>query len=138
MGKKYSLLLVFAAIQLLSCNSKKNPDGPYFGNGFHNGWADQHSIVIWTRLTSTPEMKRPGKKFLVPSADEARELAKMNDPIQLNQSQLPEDATLEQMEGACPGKKGEVKLVYFPLQKPELKSETEWSAVDPDKNFTHQ
>ncbi len=137
-----SRVLIVALIVMViaianSCSNKKT-DGPYFGNGFHNGWADQHSIVIWTRLTSTPEMKRPGKKFRIPSADEAKELAKMSDQIQLNRAQLPENATLEQMEGACPGKKGEVKLVYFPLQKPELKNETEWSAVDPDKNFTHQ
>jgi len=137
--KEYNwLILILTIMGFLSCNSKEAPEGPYFGNGFHNGWADQHSIVIWTRLTKTPELNRTGHKFLVPSADEAKELAKSTDQGRIRKAQIPEGLTLDQMEGACPGASGEVKLVYFPFQQPGQKIETKWLAVDTTLNFTRQ
>ena len=33
---------------------------PYFGNGMRNGWADQDSVVIWTRTTRFEEMNQGG------------------------------------------------------------------------------
>jgi len=66
MNSKSIIFYVFlvSGIILISCNKKQITDGPYFGNGFHNGWADQTSVVIWTRLTQNPEMNVNGKKFL--------------------------------------------------------------------------
>ncbi|MGV8094079.1 MAG: alkaline phosphatase D family protein [Mangrovibacterium sp.] len=130
------ITLGLLGIFLTQCIGK--PEGPFFGNGFRNGWADQTSVVIWTRLTKTSEMNREGAKFLVPSADEARELAESADKEKIDKAQIPEGVTLEEMEGACPGAAGEVKLVYFPLREPEKKVETEWVAVEPEKNFTRQ
>jgi len=37
---------------------------PYFGNGMRNGWADQDSVVIWTRTTRFEEMNQGGHEFL--------------------------------------------------------------------------
>ena len=37
---------------------------PYFGNGVHNGWADQDSVAIWTRLTKNPELNAQGVPFI--------------------------------------------------------------------------
>ncbi len=73
---KKSLLLILILFSLFSCQLKKETNGPYFGNGFHNGWADQNSIVIWTRLTQNPEGNFDGAEFLVPSAQEHRKLDK--------------------------------------------------------------
>ena len=39
---------------LSSCNNVLKNDGPFFGNGCKNGWADQNSISIWSRLTENP------------------------------------------------------------------------------------
>ena len=39
-------------------------DGPYFGNGCKNGWADQNSISIWSRLTKKPNANWKGEKFI--------------------------------------------------------------------------
>ena len=39
-------------------------DGPYFGNGCKNGWADQNSISIWSRLTKKPNANGKGEKFI--------------------------------------------------------------------------
>lgn len=120
----------------ISCT--KETEGPFFGNGFHNGWADQNSIVIWTRLTTTPEMNRTGPKFLVPSAQEHRRLDKIANPDSIYAAQIPEGYTLDQMEGACPGMPGEVRLVCYPLRNPEERIEHEWKAVDKDRNYTTQ
>ena len=58
------------AMSLSSCKVRGEPDGPYFGNGFHNGWANQTSIVIWTRLTLRPEGNLDGEPFLIPTKEE--------------------------------------------------------------------
>ena len=132
---KYVLLI---SIVFCSCSKWGKPDGPFFGNGFHNGWADQTSIVIWTRLTKTPELNKDGQKFIIIPADEARELSKSSDKQKNLKAQIPEGFSLEQMEGACVGMAGEVKLAYFPFFKPLEKIETEWTRVDSTKNFTQQ
>ena len=130
-------VIVFAA-SFYCCQNRQIVEGTFFGNGFHNGWADQTSIVIWTRLTRNPELNSAGQKFLIPSADEARQLAKNGDKEKIFKAQIPDGFTLDQMEGACPGSVGEVKLVYGPFETPDQKIETEWVAVDADKNFTRQ
>jgi len=128
--------LVFLAVLFFSCSSEKN--GPFFGNGFHNGWADQNSVVIWTRLTQAPELNRTGPKFLVPAAKEIRRLDKLANPDSIYAAQIPEGFAIDQMEGACPGMSGDVKLVCYPLKNPEARIEKQWSSVDADKNYTLQ
>jgi len=130
------LLLIPALISLTGCNSK--PTGPYFGNGFHNGWADQNSIVIWTRLTSYPELNRSGPAFLEPSAEEHRRLDKAANVDSIYLAQLPQGYSLDEMEGACPGMQGDVRLVYYPLKDTENRIESGWTPVDARKNFTFQ
>lgn len=138
MIKFLSFLTVLLAVSFISCQNKKAAKGPYFGNGFHNGWADQTSIVIWTRLTKEADLNQYGQKFLIPSADEAKQLEKSTDTEKIYKAQIPEGFTLDQMEGACSGTPGEVMLVYFPFQKREEKVEIEWTTVDMEKNFTRQ
>jgi alkaline phosphatase D len=132
--KKFLLLLTI--ITLSGCGAKNK--GPFFGNGLHNGWADQNSVVIWTRLTSTPEMNRTGPSFLVPTAVQHRRLDSIANADSIIKAQIPEGFTLEQMEGACPGMAGEVKLICYPLRDPERKIEFDWTRVDEKKNHTVQ
>jgi hypothetical protein len=101
---KHKILSVISGfIIILAASCGRGSEGPFFGNGFHNGWADQNSIVIWTRLTKTPELNRKGPKFMVPSAQEHRRLDKMANPDSIYRAQIPEGYKLDQMEGACPG-----------------------------------
>jgi alkaline phosphatase D len=132
------LLSSIGFIIVLFYGCKTDSAGPFFGNGIHNGWADQNSIVIWTRLTKNPEMNRAGPKFLVPSAQEHRHLDKLANPDSIYIAQIPEGYSLEEMEGACPGMSGEVKLVCYPLRNPEDRIEKQWSSVDKNKNYTLQ
>ncbi len=128
--------ILFFSIIVSGCNKKKQ--GPFFGNGFHNGWADQNSIVIWTRLTSISELNKSGPAFLEPSADEHRRLDKEANADSIYLAQLPRGYSLDQMEGACPGMEGEVKLIYYPLKDTETRIESGWTPVDAQKNFTYQ
>jgi alkaline phosphatase D len=133
---KQLIVLSFVLLSVLPGCRDCTISGPFFGNGVHNGWADQNSIVIWTRLTSQPEMNRTGPQFLPVTAEEHRVLRKMSDADTINARQIPEGFTLNQMEGACPGMAGEVRMVCHPLKDPEKKIEKPWSPVDPERNFT--
>ena len=123
---------------MVLCTDREDVDGPYFGNGVHNGWADQNSISIWTRLTQNPEMNWDGQSFIPLSQKEANQLAERNDKDFLNSAQLPEGLSLENMEGACSGAEGEVQLSYYEKHNPTSKVELDWVAVDVDKNYTKQ
>ena len=133
------LLGIFCFLAIgIACSFNQLPEGPFFGNGVHNGWADQESVVIWTRLTRNREMNREGAKFLVPSPERMKELLADPDREMILQAQLPEGLGLEEMEGACPGAEGEVRLSYHQFGFPGEVVVLDWGAVDPGKNFTRQ
>ncbi len=133
-----SLFVTLLVLILGSCTTPQKADGPYFGNGFHNGWADQTSIVIWTRLTAYPEGNMEGEAFLVPSPEEHRELNRNAIEEDIYKAQIPEGFQLNDMDGACPGASGEVKLIYYPESDPGQQFESGWVKVDVDKNYTTQ
>jgi alkaline phosphatase D len=138
MKYKIQIIPFVIGFVLFTSAAKDQSLGPYFGNGFHNGWADQNSIVIWTRLTRTPDLNSKGQVFLVPSKIEVKELNDHPDFDKINKAQIPAGLKLEQMEGACPGTTGEVKLIYCADTNPQIRIATDWVAVDANKNFTKQ
>jgi len=137
-AKLATILFFISILSITSCSPVESIDGPYFGNGFRNGWADQNAIVIWTRLTKTPEGNRNGQEFLGLKADQHRRLRKSTNRDSIHAAQIPEGFTIDEMEGACPGAPGEVKLTYFPESNPGKEVETGWISVDPGQDFTAQ
>jgi alkaline phosphatase D len=129
---------LMALVAIASCERKKVSEGPYFGNGFHNGWADQHSVVIWTRLTTVPGLKPEGHPFIPLTEGERGRLRDCGDRDSILMAQIPDTLAPEEMEGACPGAPGEVRLVYYPMLDPDQRVETGWEPVDPSVNFTRQ
>jgi alkaline phosphatase D len=128
-----------AALLLLGGYGPKKPEnGPWLGNGFRNGWADQHSVTIWTRLTVRPDLNLSGQPFTELTNDEHSALRKISDVDAIHKAQIPEGLTLADMEGACPGSPGEVKLLYFPEGSPGEIEESGWEPVDVSVNFTFQ
>ncbi|HAC89631.1 MAG TPA: hypothetical protein DCF63_03220 [Planctomycetaceae bacterium] len=111
---------------------------PQLYNAFRNGWADQTSIVIWTRTTAASEMLTGGYEFLNIPAAQAKTLGQSRDSAMLNQVQLPSGAALNQINGACPGAEGEVRLTYFPEEFRTLIQSTAWSRTDAQQDYTHQ
>ncbi len=135
---KVCIICFLPIILVTSCSNQKNRTGPYFGNGFHNGWADQHSIVIWTRLTMSPEMNLYGQPFIPLTEEEQYRLDKLGNRDSILQAQVPDSLTLADMEGACPGADGQVKLNYYPMVDPGKRVDTPWEHVDRNQNYTRQ
>jgi alkaline phosphatase D len=137
MRPKQYYLFVLAALLLGGCQ-KSDPSGPWFGNGIHNGWADQNSVVIWTRLTQNPEMNYGGTPFTPLTMKDRERLDTLAIKDSIMSAQIPEGLELEDMEGACPGMDGEVRLSYYPLGLESNMITTAWEQVDPDRNYTRQ
>lgn len=114
------------------------PTGPFLANASRNGWADQESIVIWTRTTRLPGMNTAGPAFVSLSSDEAERLAKETDPETLLRAQLPEGVTLDAMFGACPGAPGRVRLSYYPEHRRREMRQTAWLSTDASGDYTAQ
>lgn len=112
--------------------------GPFLANATRNSWADQSSIVVWTRTTRNPEMLVNGKRFIELSTKEAGKLSKSKDADMLLKVQLPEGARLDEMFGACPGAAGKVRLSYFPGKQRNQIQSTPWVTTSSDSDFTAQ
>lgn len=111
---------------------------PQLGNGMRNGWADQSSIVLWTRTTARPEMVTDGPSFVEPDKQLTARLNASDDARTLLRSQLPDGASLDEMLGACPGAAGEVRLTYFPANRRGSAKTTSWRSTEEEKDFTCQ
>ncbi|MGB2164811.1 MAG: alkaline phosphatase D family protein [Flavobacteriaceae bacterium] len=132
------LLTAGVGLFLLSCQSTDPIQGPYFANGIKNGWADQNSIVLWTRLTQNKSAHFKGHPFAEISREKMKSLAQNQDVEGIYKTQIPEGLTLKDMEGYCPGASGEVQLHYYLKDHPVEAVVTDWVAVDSNKDFTHQ
>ncbi|OUW85686.1 MAG: hypothetical protein CBD74_03045 [Saprospirales bacterium TMED214] len=128
----------FSEIKIPSTPIADSTTGPFLANGMRNSWANQDSIVLWTRTTRHKQMNKDGKLFRTLSSKDASKLSKNTDAEQILAAQLPQGAILDDMFGACPGQEGEVRLIYFPkLQRRALKS-TPWKRTVASNDFTTQ
>ena len=122
---------------LVAAEQAANDKPPYLGNAVRNNWADQTSVVIWTRTTDRPEMLSKGKRFVSLSKKQSIALEQRTDDAgELLAAQLPDGATLDQMLGACPGSPGRVRLRYFPVDNLEQAKTTPWTTTDAATDFT--
>jgi alkaline phosphatase D len=118
--------------------SGQAPQGPFLGNATRNSWAQQDSIVLWTRTSGLPEMRIDGREFNQLTNQESQELARLKDPEQIHRSQIPNDATLDEMIGACPGMAGKVRLSYFPEEQRKDVVSMDWITTQASDDFTAQ
>lgn len=135
LAKRLSIL-VFSI--LFSCQSTMDEKGPHFANGIKNGWADQNSIVVWTRLTQSKFAHFSGHPFVEISREKMKSLAENRDVEGIYNTQIPEGLALKDMEGYCPGTEGQVLLKYHKHGVPANEKIVDWRPVDPQKDFTHQ
>lgn len=112
--------------------------GPFLANATRNSWADQNSIVIWTRTTAQPEFVADGKLFVDVSSKAADKLSKRRDAQEIMSAQLPEGAVLNDMIGACPGMAGQVRLSWFAEGKSDQRESTDWKTTTAEQDFTAQ
>lgn len=112
--------------------------GPFLANATRNGWADQSSIVIWTRTTRHPEAVADGPAFVAIGETQAGELARQTDATALERAQLPPGAALDTMTGAVPGAPGQVRLSYYPDHQRLRIRHTDWITTAAERDFTAQ
>lgn len=137
-GKVWYKDFQFTAIDKPSQIESPKRHAPFFGNGMRNSWADQNSIVLWTRTTSRPELNADGQKFISLTRQEAFALSKQSDEQEIHAAQIPNGNSLEEMFGACPGAPGEVKLTYFPKLNRNKSESTKWITTNAKSDFTAQ
>lgn len=118
---------------------------PFLGNALRNSWADQNSIVVWTRTTSRPELVGDGPDFVAVKKNVGSRISATGDTSKLLAVQLPDrlqeaapEAALSQMLGACPGAAGEVRLTYFPTAQRQAVKSTPWTETEATNDFTAQ
>jgi alkaline phosphatase D len=115
--KSPSLLL--ASCLILSCSLQvQAQDGPYLANGIKIGEVDQHSAIVWVRLTLNATYNLNGEGW-----DKDAEA-------------VPAGKTIGDMEYSAVGSAGEARISYWPKGKQGDKVVLEWQRVDPRKNFT--
>lgn len=114
------------------------PAGPFLANAMRNSWADQNSIVLWTRTTARKEYLTDGKPFVDLSGKDVKRLSESLDASEILRAQLPEGASLDEMIGACPGADGQVRLTYFPSKRNSARKSTEWQRTSAEHDFAVQ
>jgi alkaline phosphatase D len=135
MRNLFAILLGFLSLSGLTPETEK---GPFLANGIKNGWADQNSIVLWTRLTQNQSALFEGQPFIEIPLEQMKSLAKNPDLEAIYNTQIPEGMLLKEMEGYCPGAQGQVQLQYNIEGHETEKIVSDWADVDPQKDFTHQ
>ncbi|MBK1831243.1 alkaline phosphatase D family protein [Verrucomicrobiaceae bacterium R5-34] len=95
-------------------------DGPYLAGGVKIGEVDQTSAIVWTRLTE----------------DQEADFSKL--PILTEGLGLRQKSKVRMPTDVLPGAAGEVRVRYWIQGAKDKATETEWSAVSADRDFTHQ
>lgn len=101
---------------------------PHQATGTRVGEVTDSSAVVWTRLTAAPTRNNGGVKV--------SPRRKMDDPDVVN-------VPVDQLEGACPGAAGRIRLRYGAAADPsgaDLSgaAETAWAEVGAEGDFIHQ
>lgn len=115
--------------------------GPYQATGIKICEVDAASAIVWTRLTRHPrrmgaERPMPVYRYRNPETGELEEEAASRrnwEPV----VEFSEGSDIDSIEGAVPGREGQVRVLYRPQGEEHWQS-TSWQPVDPQRDFTHQ
>ena len=136
------LIVTQVAVAQNDATETNEATGPQLGNGIRNSWANQTSIVVWTRTTRNAEMVTDGPQFKTVSKSESQKLEKQirasGDDSRYLSSQLADGKTLDQMLGACPGAAGQVRVSWHPTEDATALKSTGWKNTTADDDFTAQ
>lgn len=133
--------VIVTLIMALGCtNKKEEKGGPFMATGIKIGEVTQTRAIIWTRLTQ--DSVRVGKGAPMPSvkyieSQASRHIERKGRPDLLPMVSLPENATIEDLEGAVPGAAGRVRLKYWTGNEADW-SVTDWVLVDSSADYTKQ
>jgi len=132
MGKWCMHLLAFIVMAVWSENSLA-VEGPFQATGFKVGEVTDTTAIVWTRLTKNPQLNPPDAPMVtIRYADE-----QTGRRSRVSAVEYPTGLTVADIRNAAPGALGEVRVAYRAGDDKPW-STTDWHAVDPDRDFTHQ
>jgi len=140
-AKRRGIAFLIALITLAAGAWAADTDGPYQAMGIKVGEVTDTTAIVWTRLTRRParigsDAPMPAILYRNPDTGELGERPKGRPDVP-PVVQYPEGVSIEDIEGAVPGAKGEVRVRYRPENDTDWES-TSWRAVDPERDFTRQ
>lgn len=100
------------------------PSGPHQATGTRVGEVTESSAIVWTRLTRQPVRNNDGVVIG----------GKVTDRQNFEPTQVPRD----DIEGACPGSPGRVRVRYGRAEDLSDAVTTPWVDVDAASDFIHQ
>ena len=132
-----AIMLVLAGLSVSAPAAKSTKGAVHQANGVKIGEVTQTRAIIWTRLTRNPEIRWdgvtwPDVKGKKPSGDGAEGRYEYRAP------QIPKGHILKDMEHIVPGVTGQTRVVYWPEGGKGAKKKTQWTDVDPARDFTRQ
>ncbi|MFY0653449.1 MAG: alkaline phosphatase D family protein [Cyclobacteriaceae bacterium] len=135
-AKFIAIMNVFILPILISCQTEK-AKGPYFATGIKIGEVTQSEAIVWVRLTKDSlrignDAPIPDIKYKEPETGEIVE--QKGRPNKTPVVIYPEGYTVNNIEGACPGSPGKVKLKYKLADEQNWK-QLDWQTVDPDNSY---
>lgn len=113
--------LIFCGGVALAPGARAEAGAVHMANGIKSGEVTSDSAIIWTRLTQQPDGNWEGQPFVRYKTIGQR-------PGRVEH--------LDEMEGSVPGAAGEVRVHYWPEGGKARRKQTQWLAVDPEKDFT--
>jgi alkaline phosphatase D len=152
--QSYVYVILLATVTFIGCSqdtdlsemSKESlSGGPYQTTGFKVGEVTSTEAIIWARTTRGAvrvSAESPMPEFLYRNPENG-ELIEGPDSLVPNVGQwdpvfsYPPGATVETIEGAAPGAKGQVRVRYRPTNQSRWAT-TDWEPVDPERDFTKQ
>jgi alkaline phosphatase D len=123
--RKILLSLILFVVTTVSCRS--NEKAVYLADGIKIGEVTHNTAVIWSRATAVEKPDMTAPKFKYETGPHV---------IPKDYNPLPKGLTLEQMEGAVPGKAGKVRLILTDAEG--KRTITEYKVAAAERDFTCQ
>lgn len=108
-----------------SSSNAAEASGPYQAMGTRAGEVTDTTAIVWTRLTSLPVRNNGG--VIIPK--------RANDEAKRGKSESKVTASVEQLEGACPGAPGRVQLRYSTREDLSDAKVTEEASASAENDF---
>ncbi|MAG92400.1 MAG: hypothetical protein CMJ48_01430 [Planctomycetaceae bacterium] len=113
------------------------PDRPvHLAMGFRVGEVNQESAIVWTKVTEAPTRNNEGKRVVGQLGP--RVILNMKQGARQADKYTPLPTAVRDMEGACPGARGQVRATWSLQDDFSGARSTEWIDVLEADDFTHQ
>ncbi len=110
-------------------------EGPYQATGFKVGEVSDSTAIVWVRLTQR-ETRNPSDGPMVELSQAGKKKSKKDKGGKWT-IRYPEGVTVADIRDAVPGTAGQARVLYK-REDGTTWRETDWHAVDPARDFTHQ